>query len=77
MIGQGGVTLNKEGKFRLDVRKKFFTQKMVRQRNRLPREAVGAPSLETFKAKLDGALGSLIWWVETLPMAGGLELDDL
>ena len=44
---------------------------------RQPREAVGAPSLETFKAKLDGALGSLIWWVETLPMAGGLELDDL
>jgi len=30
-----------------------------------------------FKTKLDGALGSLIWWVATLTTAGGLELDDL
>ena len=29
-------------------------------RNRLPREAVGAPSLEVFKTRLDGALGSLV-----------------
>ena len=29
--------------------------------NRLPIEAVGAPSLEAFKADLDGALGSLSW----------------
>ena len=28
-----------------------------------------APSLEMLKAKLDGALGSLIWWVVTLPIA--------
>jgi len=32
---------------------------------------VGAPSLEVLKARLDGALGSLSWWVVTLPMAGG------
>jgi len=31
--------------------------------NRLPREAVGTPSLEVFKARLDGALGSLSWGV--------------
>jgi len=31
----------------------------MRQWNRLPREAVGAPSLEALKARLDGALGSL------------------
>ena len=37
----------------------------------LLREAVDAPSsLEVFKARLDGALGSLIQWVATLPMAG-------
>jgi len=39
-------------------------------RCRLPREAADAPSQEGFKARLDGALGSLIWWVAALPMAG-------
>ncbi|KFR02776.1 hypothetical protein Y956_06361, partial [Nipponia nippon] len=50
----------KEGRFRLDIRKKFFTMRVVRQWNRLPREVVGAPSLETFKVRLDGALSNLI-----------------
>ena len=39
--------------FELDIRKKFFT---VRHWNRLPSEVVDAPSLETFKARLDGAV---------------------
>ncbi|KFQ89314.1 hypothetical protein N337_10262, partial [Phoenicopterus ruber ruber] len=50
----------KEGRFRLDLRKKFFTMRVVRHWNRLPREAVDAPSLEVFKARLDGALSSLV-----------------
>ena len=50
----------KEGRFRLDVRKKFFTVRVVRHWNRLPREAVDAPSLEVFKARLDGALSNLV-----------------
>ncbi|KFV11592.1 hypothetical protein N340_03759, partial [Tauraco erythrolophus] len=50
----------KEGTFRLDIRQKFFTQKVVRYWNRLPREVVGAPSLEVFKARLDEALGNLV-----------------
>ncbi|KFV08437.1 hypothetical protein N340_11908, partial [Tauraco erythrolophus] len=50
----------KEGRFRLDIRKKFFTQRVVRQWNRLPREVVDAPSLEVFKARLDEALGNLV-----------------
>ena len=51
----------KEGRFRLDIRGKFFT-KRVRCWNRLPREVVDAPSLEVFKARLDGALGTLVWY---------------
>ena len=50
---------------------------MVKHWNRLPKEVVDAPSLEAFKARLDVALGSLVWWLVTLSMARGLELDDL
>jgi len=50
----------KEAKFRLDIRKKFFTMRVVRHWNRLPREAVAAPSLKVFKARLDGALSNLV-----------------
>ncbi|KFV05363.1 hypothetical protein N339_02678, partial [Pterocles gutturalis] len=49
----------KEGRFTLDIRKKFFTERVVRHWNRLPREAVDAPSLEVFKARLDEALSNL------------------
>ena len=38
----------------------FVTERAVRPRQRLPREAVDAPSLEAFKARLDGALGNLM-----------------
>ena len=50
----------KEGRIRLDVRGKFFTRRVVRCWNRLPREVADALSLEVFKARLDGALGNLI-----------------
>jgi len=48
------------GRFRLDIRKKFFTLRVVRPWHRLPREAVAAPSLAVFKASLDGALSNLV-----------------
>ncbi|KFR05942.1 hypothetical protein N306_14215, partial [Opisthocomus hoazin] len=50
----------KEGRFRLDIRKKFFTMRVVKHWHMLPREAVAAPSLEVFKARLDGALSNLV-----------------
>ena len=37
----------------------------------LCRDAVGAPSLEVLKSRLDGALGSLSWWVAALSVAEG------
>ena len=50
----------KEGRFRLDIRKKSFTVRVVRHWNRLPRDVVDALSLETFKVRLDQALGNLM-----------------
>ena len=44
----------------MDIGGKFFTMKVVRCWNRLPREVVGALSLEVFKARLDAALGNLV-----------------
>ena len=54
----------------------FSTQRVVTHWHRLPREVVDAPSLQASKARLDVALGSLVWWLATLHIAGGLELDD-
>ena len=50
----------KDGRFRLDIRKKFFPVRVVRHCNRLPREVVAAPSLEVFKARLDRTLSNLV-----------------
>jgi len=42
---------------------------VLRQWHRLLREAMGDPPLEVFKARVNGALGSLSWWVATLLVA--------
>ncbi|PKU38782.1 hypothetical protein llap_10915 [Limosa lapponica baueri] len=67
----------KEGRIRLDIRKKFFPVRVMRHWNRVPREAVDAPSLEVSKIRLDGALSNLVWWEVSQPMAELLELEDL
>jgi len=63
----------KERRCRLDRRKKFFTMRVMGPWHRLPREVVDAPSLETFKARLDGALSNLSHVKVALLMAGGLD----
>jgi len=55
----------------------FFMVRVVRHWNSVPREAMAAPSLAVFKARLDGALSDLVWWKVSLPTAGGLERGDL
>lgn len=61
----------REGRFRSDVRGKFFTLRVVRCWNSCPERLwMPRPSLEVLKARLDGALGSLSCWGAALPMAG-------
>lgn len=49
----------------------------VRHWNLLPRGVVETPSVEVFKTTLDGALSDPVYLKVFLPIAGGLELDDL
>jgi len=57
---RGDSSKLKEGRFILDIRKKLFTMRVLKHWHRLPREAVDAPSLAVFKARLDGALSNVV-----------------
>ncbi|KFP99048.1 hypothetical protein N329_00719, partial [Haliaeetus albicilla] len=48
------------GKVRLDIRKRFFTERVVSHWNRLPREVVTAPSLSEFNEDLDNAFSHMV-----------------
>jgi len=57
---RGSVLKLHQGRFRLDIRKHFFTKRVIKHWNRLLREVVESPSLKAFKRRVDMALKDMV-----------------
>jgi len=57
---RGNTLKLRQGRFRLDITKNFFTSRVAKHWNRLPRALVESPSLEVFKSHVDLALRGMV-----------------
>ena len=61
----------RQGRFRLNIRRNFFTERVVTHWNKLPKEVVDVLFLDAFKARMDVVLGSLVLGQPSLGRSNG------